>query len=89
MPFAGIYTSTKHALKGIMEALRDELTGTGVEVCAINPGAFKTGFNDAGALTMMGSIPKPPCRGPSCWPAWREVWKTSPTRRSRSTTWSA
>lgn len=52
VPFAGIYTSTKHALEGIMEALHTELTGTGVEVAVINPGAFKTGFNDAGAQTM-------------------------------------
>lgn len=52
-PFVGIYTSTKHALEGIMEALQAELAGTGVEVCTINPGAFKTGFNETGAQAMM------------------------------------
>lgn len=53
VPFAAIYTSTKHALEGLMEGLHTELSGTGVEVCVINPGAFATGFNDRGAQTMM------------------------------------
>lgn len=53
VPFAAIYTSTKHALEGIAEGLKDELTGTGVEVCTVNPGVFGTGFNDRGAETFM------------------------------------
>lgn len=53
VPFAAIYTSTKHALEGLMEGLRAELAGTGVEICTVNPGAFATGFNDRGAETMM------------------------------------
>jgi len=53
VPFASIYTSTKHALEGIAEGLKDELTGTGVEICTVNPGIFGTGFNDRGAETMM------------------------------------
>ncbi len=52
MPFAAIYTSTKHALEGIAEGLKDELFGTGVEICTINPGVYGTGFNDRGAETM-------------------------------------
>lgn len=53
VPFAAIYTATKHALEGIAEGLKDELAGTGVEICTVNPGIFGTGFNDRGAETMM------------------------------------
>lgn len=53
VPFAAIYTATKHALEGIAEGLKDELVGTGVEICTVNPGIFGTGFNDRGAETMM------------------------------------
>lgn len=52
VPFAATYTATKHALESLMEGLHTELTGTGVEVCMINPGVFATGFNDRGAQTM-------------------------------------
>lgn len=52
VPFAAIYTATKHALESISEGLRAELAGTGVEICTVNPGLFGTGFNDRGAETM-------------------------------------
>lgn len=52
VPFASIYTATKHALEGIAEGLKDELVGTGVEICTVNPGIFGTGFNDRGAETL-------------------------------------
>ena len=52
VPFAAVYTSTKHALEGLVEGLKAELAGTGVEVCTAQPGAFKTGFNDRGGETM-------------------------------------
>ena len=53
VPFGAIYTSTKHALEGIAEGLKEELVGTGVEVCTVNPGVFGTGFNDRGAENML------------------------------------
>ena len=53
VPFVAIYTSTKHALEGMIEGLKTELAGTGVEICTVNPGGFQTGFNDRGAETMM------------------------------------
>ncbi|GAA4838240.1 SDR family oxidoreductase [Luteimicrobium xylanilyticum] len=53
MPFAAIYTSTKHALEGLTEGLRTELSGTGVDVCTVNPGVYGTGFNDRGGETML------------------------------------
>ncbi len=52
IPYLGTYTATKHALESISSALKTELSGTGVEVCTINPAAFKTGFNDEGANKM-------------------------------------
>lgn len=52
VPFAAIYTSTKHALEGMAEGLKDELSGTEVEICTVNPGVFGTGFNDRGAETL-------------------------------------
>lgn len=53
VPFAAVYTSTKHALESLIEGLRTELSGTGVDVCTINPGVYGTGFNDRGAETML------------------------------------
>ena len=53
VPLAAVYTSTKHALEGLAEGLKDELNGTGVEICTVNPGVFRTGFNDRGAETML------------------------------------
>lgn len=53
MPFASIYSGTKHALETIMEGLSIELQGTGVKVCTVNPAVYGTGFNDRGAETMM------------------------------------
>lgn len=45
-PFAGAYSSSKHAVEAIAEALRQELQEFGIEVATINPGPFLTGFND-------------------------------------------
>jgi short-subunit dehydrogenase len=53
VPFAAVYTSTKHALESLTEGLRTELSGTGVDVCTVNPGLYGTGFNDRGAETML------------------------------------
>lgn len=53
VPFVAIYTSTKHALEGLIEGLKDELAGTGVEICTVNPGSYATGFNDRGAETRL------------------------------------
>lgn len=53
VPFGAVYTATKHALEGLVEGMKDELMGTGVEICTVNPGVYATGFNDRGAETMM------------------------------------
>ncbi len=52
VPLGVVYTATKHALESIAAGLKEELAGTGVEVCVVNPGPFDTGFNDRGFETM-------------------------------------
>jgi hypothetical protein len=37
-PYAAVYSATKHAVVGFSHALRGELSGTGVKVCAVYPG---------------------------------------------------
>lgn len=45
-PFAGAYSSSKHAVEAIAEAMSLELMEFGIEVATVNPGPFLTGFND-------------------------------------------
>jgi hypothetical protein len=45
-PFTGLYSASKHAVEAIAESMADELREFGVEVAAVNPGPFLTGFND-------------------------------------------
>ena len=45
-PYLGAYCSSKHALEGIAQAMYQELKPLGVQVATINPGPYKTGFND-------------------------------------------
>lgn len=44
IPYEGLYSASKHAVEAMTDALRFELTGTGVRVLLIEPGAFETGF---------------------------------------------
>jgi len=41
-PYAGAYTATKFAQRGLAQALRGELRGTGIQVCTIMPGGVDT-----------------------------------------------
>lgn len=52
VPFDGAYAASKHAVEGICSALREELKPYGVEIVTVNPGAFRTGFNDTGMESM-------------------------------------
>lgn len=47
-PMAGAYCATKHAIEAIAEALKEELAPFGIQVATINPGPFRTGFNESG-----------------------------------------
>ncbi len=44
--YLGPYVASKHALEPIVQLMRDEMEGTGVQIATINPGPFRTGFND-------------------------------------------
>ena len=46
VPFLAPYVASKHALEAIAKLMKDELEPLGVKVATINPGPFKTGFND-------------------------------------------
>ena len=44
VPYAAVYSATKHAVAGFSHALRGELSGTGVKVSTVNPGTTITAF---------------------------------------------
>lgn len=44
LPYQALYSASKAALSSYAEALRLELAPTGVRVCCIEPGNFRTGF---------------------------------------------
>ncbi|KAI8292785.1 hypothetical protein K4K59_006144 [Colletotrichum sp. SAR11_240] len=46
---AGLYCATKAAVSSLTEAFRDELSPFGIDVCALEPGYFRTGFLNPGA----------------------------------------
>lgn len=48
VPWDGAYAASKHAVEGFCSAMRDELAPYGVQVATVNPGAYRTGFNDTG-----------------------------------------
>jgi short-subunit dehydrogenase len=48
-PFLGTYAATKHAIEAIAAAMRVEFVGRGISVATLNPGLYRTGFNDTGA----------------------------------------
>lgn len=52
VPFDGAYAASKHAVEGVCSALHEELKPYGVEVVTVNPGAYRTGFNDTGMESM-------------------------------------
>ena len=47
-PFSGVYAAAKHAVEGITDALRLELSPFGIKVVAIRPGPIATEFNEVG-----------------------------------------
>ncbi len=48
VPWDGAYSASKYAVEGFCAAMREELAPYGVQVCTVNPGAYRTGFNDTG-----------------------------------------
>ena len=50
-PFMGAYAATKHAIEAIASTMKFELNLFGIGVATINPGIFRTGYNETGAET--------------------------------------
>jgi short-subunit dehydrogenase len=48
-PFLGTYAATKHAIEAIAAVMRAELHFAKISVATINPGLYRTGFNETGA----------------------------------------
>jgi short-subunit dehydrogenase len=46
LPLSGVYCATKFALDGLTQALRLELTGSGIDVSIVNPASTDTEFFD-------------------------------------------
>ena len=44
LPFRGAYNASKFALEGISDTLRQELQGSGIDVCLIEPGPIESRF---------------------------------------------
>ncbi len=57
-PYMGTYAATKHALRAISDALRNELAGSGIGVSTVYPGLTQTSFTEA--LTQEVPIPHIP-----------------------------
>lgn len=51
VPFMGAYAATKHAIEAIASSMKAELNPFGIGVATINPGLFRTGYNDTGSET--------------------------------------
>lgn len=58
--FLGVYSATKASLISIMTSLRQELkhTTSNIKIKLIEPGAYKTGFNDYMIAKVESSINK-------------------------------
>jgi NAD(P)-dependent dehydrogenase (short-subunit alcohol dehydrogenase family) len=51
-PWVGVYAATKHAIEALAWAMKGELGPRGIRVATINPGPFRTGYNDTGVEAM-------------------------------------
>lgn len=57
-PYMGAYAATKHALRAVSDALRNELAGSGIGVSTVYPGLTQTSFTEA--MTQEVAIPHIP-----------------------------
>ncbi len=55
-PFRGAYCASKFALEGLTDALRLELTGTGIHVSLIEPGPIRTQFTAAARASLVANV---------------------------------
>ncbi len=57
LPYYGVYSATKHSIEALSDALRMEVGDKGVDVVVVEPGAFKTGFNQTAREALMKYVP--------------------------------
>jgi NADP-dependent 3-hydroxy acid dehydrogenase YdfG len=55
-PYSAVYSATKHAVTGLSHALRGELSGTGVKVCAVYPGVTESEFFSVSGASRVGPV---------------------------------
>lgn len=58
IPFMGIYSASKHALESMSDAMRVELTGTGIAVSIVEPGPIKTDFGKNALARSKEQLPR-------------------------------
>jgi NAD(P)-dependent dehydrogenase (short-subunit alcohol dehydrogenase family) len=56
MPYRGAYNASKFALEGFVDTLRQELYGTQIDVCLIEPGPIASRFRQNAALQFLSWI---------------------------------
>jgi NAD(P)-dependent dehydrogenase (short-subunit alcohol dehydrogenase family) len=56
-PGGGVYHATKHAVEGLSDVLRFEVSAFGIDVIVIEPGLIKTKFAEAAVGSMAGALP--------------------------------
>ncbi|SOY55466.1 SDR family oxidoreductase [Cupriavidus taiwanensis] len=52
VPWVAAYAASKHAVEALCASMREELKPYGIQVATVNPGAYRTGFNDTGMESM-------------------------------------
>lgn len=57
LPYYGVYSATKHSIEALSDSLRMEVSDKGVDVVVVEPGAFKTGFNQTARDALMKYVP--------------------------------
>jgi len=50
-PYVGVYAATKHAVEALASTMKAELNPHGIGVMTVNPGLYRTGYNETGAET--------------------------------------
>ena len=55
-PYSALYSATKHAVTGLSHALRGELSGTGVKVCAVYPAVTTSEFFSVSGGRPLGPV---------------------------------